>query len=51
MYSMVEDMRSFAAFDVDWTFPASWAYGDSLDDLPMLELVGSPPAVSPSKDS
>lgn len=27
------------------------AYGDSLDDLPMLELVGSPTAVGQSKDS
>ncbi|KOF11540.1 haloacid dehalogenase [Planococcus glaciei] len=31
--------------DIDW--PNSYAYGDSLSDLPVLELVGHPVAVQP----
>ena len=42
-------MRDFAAshgIDLD----ASWAYSDSVSDLPMLELVGNPVAVNPDAE-
>ena len=42
----VEAMRAFAAeHDIDLT--ASYAYSDSLSDLPMLRAVGNPVAVNP----
>jgi HAD superfamily hydrolase (TIGR01490 family) len=42
----VEAMRSFAAeHDID--LAASYAYSDSLSDLPMLEAVGNPVVVNP----
>lgn len=42
----VEAMRSFAAeHDID--LAASYAYSDSLSDLPMLEAVGHPVVVNP----
>jgi len=42
----VEPMRRFAAeHGID--LAASWAYSDSISDLPMLELVGHPVAVNP----
>lgn len=42
----VEPMRRFAAeHGIDLT--TSWAYSDSISDLPMLELVGHPVAVNP----
>ncbi len=34
-------------FDLD--LEASWAYSDSVTDLPMLEAVGHPVAVNPDK--
>lgn len=45
----VAPMRKFAAeheIDLD----ASWAYSDSVSDLPMLELVGNPVAVNPDPE-
>lgn len=42
----VEPMRRFAA-DHDIDLAQSWAYSDSISDLPMLELVGKPVAVNP----
>jgi len=42
----IAPMRRFAAeHDID--LAASWAYSDSVSDLPMLELVGNPVAVNP----
>lgn len=42
-------MRRFAAgHDLD--LDASWAYSDSISDLPMLELVGHPVAVNPDAE-
>jgi HAD superfamily hydrolase (TIGR01490 family) len=42
----IAPMRRFAAeHDID--LDASWAYSDSVSDLPMLELVGNPVAVNP----
>jgi HAD superfamily hydrolase (TIGR01490 family) len=40
-----EALLKVAADGIDWE--ASWAYGDSLSDLPMLERVGHPVAVAP----
>jgi len=37
----------FAARRLGADLAASWAYGDSLSDLPMLEAVGNPVAVNP----
>jgi len=37
-----------AMLDID--LPASYAYSDSITDLPMLEAVGHPHAVNPDKD-
>ncbi len=37
-----------AAHGID--LPRSWAYSDSVTDLPMLELVGHPVAVNPDRD-
>lgn len=45
----IEPMRRFAAehaIDLD----SSWAYSDSVSDLPMLELVGKPVAVNPDAE-
>lgn len=42
----VEPMRRFAA-DHGVDLATSWAYSDSISDLPMLELVGHPVAVNP----
>ena len=42
-------MRQFAA-DHDLDLDASWAYSDSVSDLPMLELVGHPVAVNPDAE-
>ena len=39
-------MRRFAA-DHGIDLEASWAYSDSVSDLPMLELVGHPVVVNP----
>lgn len=36
------------AVEVDW--PASYAYADSIHDLPFLELVGHPVAVHPDRE-
>jgi len=37
------------AVEQGWDLADSWAYSDSLTDLPMLELVGHPVAVNPDK--
>lgn len=37
--------EALAGQDIDWA--NSFAYGDSLSDLPVLELVGHPVAVQP----
>jgi HAD superfamily hydrolase (TIGR01490 family) len=42
-------MRTFAA-EHDLDLDASWAYSDSVSDLPMLELVGNPVAVNPDAE-
>jgi len=42
----IAPMRRFAA-EHDLDLDASWAYSDSVSDLPMLELVGNPVAVNP----
>lgn len=42
-------MRDFAA-DHGIDLAASWAYSDSVSDLPMLELVGNPVAVNPDAE-
>ena len=42
-------MRRFAA-EHDLDLEASWAYSDSVSDLPMLELVGNPVAVNPDAE-
>ena len=42
-------MRRFAA-EHDLDLDASWAYSDSVSDLPMLELVGNPVAVNPDAE-
>ena len=42
-------MRRFAD-DHDLDLDASWAYSDSVSDLPMLELVGHPIAVNPDTE-
>jgi HAD superfamily hydrolase (TIGR01490 family) len=42
-------MRRFAA-DHELDLAASWAYSDSISDLPMLELVGNPVAVNPDAE-
>ena len=45
----IEPMRRFAdAHDID--LDASFAYSDSISDLPMLELVGNPIAVNPDAE-
>jgi len=45
----VEPIRRFAAeHEID--LGESWAYSDSVSDLPMLELVGIPVAVNPDPD-
>ncbi|HEU4392385.1 MAG TPA: HAD-IB family hydrolase [Solirubrobacterales bacterium] len=45
----VEAMQSFAArHDID--LAASYAYSDSLSDLPMLRAVGNPVAVNPDRE-
>jgi HAD superfamily hydrolase (TIGR01490 family) len=45
----IAPMRDFAAaHDID--LDASWAYSDSVSDLPMLELVGHPVAVNPDAE-
>ncbi len=45
----IEPMRRFAAeHDID--LEESWAYSDSVSDLPMLELVGNPVAVNPDAE-
>jgi HAD superfamily hydrolase (TIGR01490 family) len=45
----IEPMRRFAAeHDID--LDASYAYSDSVSDLPMLELVGNPIAVNPDAE-
>lgn len=45
----VGPMRRFAA-DHDLDLDASWAYSDSISDLPMLELVGNPVVVNPDAE-
>ncbi|WP_347177911.1 HAD family hydrolase [Sporosarcina thermotolerans] len=40
-------MESLAGNEIDWA--NSFAYGDSLSDLPVLELVGKPVAVKPEE--
>jgi len=45
----IEPMRRFAA-DHDIDLAASYAYSDSVSDLPMLELVGNPIAVNPDAE-
>ncbi|HEX2467783.1 MAG TPA: HAD-IB family hydrolase [Solirubrobacterales bacterium] len=45
----VEAMRRFAA-DHDIYLEASWAYSDSISDLPMLRAVGIPVAVNPDPE-
>jgi HAD superfamily hydrolase (TIGR01490 family) len=45
----VPPMRRFAA-DHGIDLEASWAYSDSVSDLPMLELVGNPVAVNPDPE-
>lgn len=40
-------MESLAGNEIDWK--NSFAYGDSLSDLPVLELVGKPVAVKPEE--
>lgn len=42
-------MRRFAD-EHDLDLDASWAYSDSVSDLPMLELVGNPVAVNPDAE-
>ena len=42
-------MRRFAA-EHELDLDASWAYSDSVSDLPMLELVGNPVAVNPDAE-
>jgi len=45
----IAPMRRFAdAHELD--LAASWAYSDSVSDLPMLELVGTPVAVNPDAE-
>jgi HAD superfamily hydrolase (TIGR01490 family) len=45
----VEAMRSFAAqHEID--LESSWAYSDSVSDLPMLRVVGRPVAVNPDPE-
>jgi HAD superfamily hydrolase (TIGR01490 family) len=45
----VEAVRRFAA-DHDIYLEASWAYSDSVSDLPMLRAVGIPVAVNPDEE-
>ena len=45
----IAPMRRFAA-EHDLDLEASWAYSDSVSDLPMLELVGNPVAVNPDAE-
>lgn len=45
----VEAMRAFAA-EHDLDLAASWAYSDSVSDLPMLDAVGTPVAVNPDSE-
>ena len=45
----IAPMRQFAE-DHDLDLDASWAYSDSVSDLPMLELVGHPVAVNPDAE-
>ena len=45
----VAPMRRFAA-EHDLDLASSWAYSDSISDLPMLELVGKPVAVNPDAE-
>jgi HAD superfamily hydrolase (TIGR01490 family) len=42
-------LREFAAKE-DISLESSWAYSDSVSDLPMLEAVGHPVAVNPDAD-
>ena len=44
-----EAMTRLAA-ELDLDLAASWAYSDSVSDLPMLEAVGRPVAVNPDRD-
>jgi HAD superfamily hydrolase (TIGR01490 family) len=45
----IAPMRRFAA-EHELDLAASWAYSDSVSDLPMLELVGNPVAVNPDAE-
>ncbi len=45
----IAPMRRFAA-EHELDLEASWAYSDSVSDLPMLELVGNPVAVNPDAE-
>lgn len=45
----VAPIRRYAD-DHDLDLAASWAYSDSVSDLPMLELVGNPVAVNPDAE-
>lgn len=45
----IAPMRRFAT-DHQLDLEASWAYSDSVSDLPMLELVGNPVAVNPDAE-
>jgi HAD superfamily hydrolase (TIGR01490 family) len=45
----VEAMRRYA-IDHDISLAASWAYSDSVSDLPMLRAVGTPVAVNPDPE-
>jgi HAD superfamily hydrolase (TIGR01490 family) len=45
----VAPMQRFAD-EHDLDLDASWAYSDSISDLPMLELVGNPVAVNPDAE-
>ena len=45
----VEAMREFAA-DHEIDLEASYAYSDSVSDLPMLRAVGNPVVVNPDEE-
>jgi len=45
----IAPMRRFAA-EHELDLETSWAYSDSVSDLPMLELVGNPVAVNPDAE-
>jgi phosphoserine phosphatase len=42
-------MRAMAA-EHGWDLAASYAYTDSVSDLPMLEAVGNPVAINPERE-